>query len=209
MAGIYVHIPFCKQACHYCNFHFSTSMKLKNGFLQALLKEIVLQKNFLMDEPVETIYFGGGTPSLLPAEEISMIIEAINGNFRLAGNLEITLEANPDDITASVLLSWKQTMINRLSIGVQSFFENDIQWMNRAHNSRQAEESIILAQDAGFHNLTVDFIFGSPTLSDQHWKYNVQKAISLNIPHLSCYALTVEPKTPLESLIKKKKLQAV
>ena len=209
MAGIYVHIPFCKQACHYCNFHFSTSMKLKNGFLQALLKEIVLQKNFLMDEPVETIYFGGGTPSLLPAEEISMIIEAINRSFRLAGNLEITLEANPDDITASVLLSWKQTMINRLSIGVQSFFENDLQWMNRAHNSRQAEESIILAQDAGFHNLTIDLIFGSPTLSDQHWKYNVQKAISLNIPHLSCYALTVEPKTPLDSLINKKKLQAV
>ncbi len=209
MAGIYVHIPFCKQACHYCNFHFSTSMKLKNGFLEALLKEIVLQNNFLMDEPVETIYFGGGTPSLLSATEIDRIIKGINQNFPLVSNPEITLEVNPDDVTTPSLVAWKQANINRLSIGVQSFFDKDLRWMNRAHNSLQAEKSIMLAQEVGFHNLTIDLIFGSPTLSDENWMYNVKKAISLNIPHLSCYALTVEPKTQLANLIHKKTLQGV
>jgi oxygen-independent coproporphyrinogen-3 oxidase len=184
-------------------------MKLKNGFLEALLKEIVLQNNFLMDEPVETIYFGGGTPSLLSATEIDRIIKGINQNFPLVSNPEITLEVNPDDVTTPSLVAWKQANINRLSIGVQSFFDKDLRWMNRAHNSLQAEKSIMLAQEVGFHNLTIDLIFGSPTLSDENWMYNVKKAISLNIPHLSCYALTVEPKTQLANLIHKKTLQGV
>jgi oxygen-independent coproporphyrinogen-3 oxidase len=209
MAGIYVHIPFCRQACHYCNFHFSTSTKLKNGFLEALLKEIVLQNNFLEGEIVETIYFGGGTPSLLSPDELSLILNTIKKNFVVDINAEVTLEANPDDITTDKLVIWKEHNINRLSIGTQSFFEEDLQWMNRAHNSIQAENCILDAQKAGFENLTIDLIFGSPTLSDENWYSNVQKAISLNIPHLSCYALTVESKTPLEAMIRKKTIEGI
>ena len=209
MAGIYVHIPFCKQACHYCNFHFSTSIRLKNGFLQALLNEIILQKNFLTNEVVETIYFGGGTPSLLSADEIIKILKAFCSNYAVAAEAEITLEANPDDISFEKLIAWKQAGINRLSIGVQSFFEEDLRWMNRAHDALQAQESIELAYEAGFDNISIDLIFGTPTLPDSNWKNNVEKAIALNVKHLSCYSLTVEPKTPLEKLIHKKKLDGI
>ena len=209
MPGIYIHIPFCKQACHYCNFHFSTSMKLKNGFLEALLNEISLQKNFLREEVVETIYFGGGTPSLLSGEEIKTILEDIRSNYEVLAEAETTLEANPDDITFEKLNSWKQAGINRLSIGIQSFFEQDLQWMNRAHNAAQGENCLELAYKAGFDNMSLDLIFGTPTLTDSNWKYNVEKAISFNIKHLSCYCLTVEPKTPLEKLIDKKKLKGI
>ena len=209
MPGIYIHIPFCRQACHYCNFHFSTSMKLKNGFLEALLNEISLQKNFLRAEVIETIYFGGGTPSLLSAEEIKTILEDIRSNYEVVAEAETTLEANPDDITFEKLTSWKQAGINRLSIGIQSFFEEDLKWMNRAHNAAQAEKCLGLAYDAGFDNLSIDLIFGAPTLTDSNWKYNVEKAISFNITHLSCYCLTVEPRTPLEKLINKKKLDGI
>lgn len=209
MAGIYVHIPFCKQACHYCNFHFSTSTKLKNGFLQALLNEITLQNKFLADEIVETIYFGGGTPSLLETDELCWILDSIYTNFEVARDVEITFEANPDDITTEKLGSWKQNQINRLSIGVQSFFESDLKWMNRAHDALQAEQSIKMARDAGFNNLTIDLIFGTPTLPDANWRSNVEKAISLNIQHLSCYSLTVEPRTPLDTMIKKQTVQGI
>lgn len=206
MAGIYVHIPFCKQACHYCNFHFSTSMKLKNGFLEALLNEISLQKNFLSNETVETIYFGGGTPSMLSGNEIERVLDCIYTNFSVASDAEITLEANPDDITTEKLEAWKQNRVNRLSIGVQSFFEMDLKWMNRAHNALQAEQSIKMAQQAGFLDLTIDLIFGTPTLTDANWYHNVEKAVLFNIPHLSCYSLTVEPNTPLERMITQKKV---
>lgn len=206
MAGIYVHIPFCKQACHYCNFHFSTSTKLKNGFLEALLNETSIQKNFLADEVVETVYFGGGTPSLLLAEEIREILASIYTNYLVAPDAEISLEANPDDILPQKLIAWKEAGINRLSIGVQSFFDTDLHWMNRAHNSVQAERSIQMAYEGGFDNLSIDLIFGTPTLSDENWRCNVEKAIGLQIKHLSCYSLTVEPKTPLEILIRKKKV---
>ena len=206
MAGIYVHIPFCKQACHYCNFHFSTSMKLKNGFLQALLNEIAIQKNFLTDEAVETIYFGGGTPSLLLEDEIRQILNSIYAYYVIAPDAEISLEANPDDISPEKLIAWKKAGINRLSIGVQSFFDADLHWMNRAHNASQAQRSIEMSYDEGFDNLSIDLIFGTPTLSDENWKYNVEKAVGLKIKHLSCYSLTVEPKTPLEALIRKKKV---
>jgi oxygen-independent coproporphyrinogen III oxidase len=209
MAGIYLHIPFCKQACYYCNFHFSTSLKQKNGFLEALLKEMALQHAYLQGEMVETIYFGGGTPSLLTAAELQRIMTALYGYFTIDKAAEITLEANPDDITDEQLANWKAAGINRLSIGVQSFFGEDLQLMNRAHNAQQAIDCITRAQAAGFTNLTIDLIYGSPTLTDEKWKQNVQRAIDLQIPHLSCYALTVEPGTALQHLISKNKAPAV
>jgi len=205
MAGIYVHIPFCKQACNYCNFHFSTSLKQKNDFVAALLKEIDFQKEYLVNEPVETIYFGGGTPSLLTETELNDIFQKLQSAFSIHQNAEVTLEANPDDIDSEKLLQWKTAGVNRLSIGVQSFFEEDLSWMNRAHNAQQSLDSIKNAQDKGFENITMDLIYGLPEMTNEHWKTNVEKAVSLNVPHLSCYALTVEPKTALQNLIIKKK----
>jgi len=208
MAGIYLHIPFCRQACHYCNFHFSTSLKLKNEFVEALLKEIELQKNYLPAEPVNTIYFGGGTPSLLTKEELAAILQMVRQNFSVATDAEVTLESNPDDITEEKLIEWKQAGINRLSIGVQSFFEDDLRWMNRAHSAQQAIDNLQLAKQY-FDNITMDLIYGTPTLPDENWRHNVQQAIALGIPHISCYALTVEPGTALSSLINKHKMADV
>jgi oxygen-independent coproporphyrinogen-3 oxidase len=204
MAGIYLHIPFCRQACHYCNFHFSTSLKLKNEFVEALLKEISLQKNYLPAEPVNTIYFGGGTPSLLTIDELTSILQTLRQQFSVAADAEVTLEANPDDIVEEKLMEWKQAGINRLSIGVQSFFEDDLRWMNRAHTAQQAIGNLQLARKY-FDNITIDLIYGTPTLPDDKWQHNVQQAIALGITHLSCYALTVEPGTALASMITKHK----
>lgn len=201
MAGIYIHIPFCKQACHYCNFHFATSLRLKNELMTALLKEIELQKNYLANQKVDTIYFGGGTPSLCTKEELNNILQTIQDTFSICSLPEITLEANPDDITSEALLSWKQIGINRLSIGIQSFFDDDLLWMNRAHTASQAIEHLKLAT-AFFNNITIDLIYGSPGLTDEKWQENVETAISLGIPHLSCYALTIEPRTPLDKMIR-------
>ena len=209
MAGIYVHIPFCRQACHYCNFHFSTSMKLRNDFSKALLKEIVLRKNYLEGEKIETVYFGGGTPSLLTKEELSSIIGGLNKHFDISSSAEITFEANPDNINTPDLLNWKSLGINRLSIGVQSFFEEDLVWMNRAHSAGQAIDCIKQAQDAGISNMSIDLIYGAPTLTDEKWKNNLETAAGLSIPHLSCYALTVEPGTALEVMTRKKKVTPV
>lgn len=206
MAGIYIHIPFCRQACLYCNFHFSTLLTLRNDLINALLKEIALSTVY-HDKSIETIYFGGGTPSLLHAESLNTILNALHQKFHIARDAEITLEANPDDISEQLLAFWKSMGINRLSIGVQSFFEEDLKWMNRAHTAEQSVNSIVLAQQAGFENLTIDLIYGSPGLSDEKWQYNIEKAINFNIPHLSCYALTVEPKTALHSLIAKNKMR--
>lgn len=206
MAGIYIHIPFCRQACLYCNFHFSTSLTLRNDLINALLKEIALSTAY-NDKSIETIYFGGGTPSLLQAESLNTILNALHQKFSIAPDAEITLEANPDDISQQLLTSWKSVGINRLSIGVQSFFEEDLKWMNRAHSAEQSVNSIVLAQHAGFEHLTIDLIYGSPGLSDEKWQYNIEKAIDFDIPHLSCYALTVEPKTALHSLIAKNKMR--
>jgi oxygen-independent coproporphyrinogen-3 oxidase len=233
MAGIYLHIPFCRQACHYCNFHFSTSLNRKNDFVTALLKEMERRKEYIA-EPVETIYFGGGTPSLLDQGELDRIMEGLHRHFAIAPGAEITLEANPDDIVpepasvnsiasaqnpgapahdpdapAEKLRAWRQAGINRLSIGVQSFFEEDLRWMNRAHGADQALASLRLAQEQGFENISIDLIYGGPTLPDERWEQNVGQAIRLGIPHLSCYALTVEPATALDKMIKGKKLQAV
>ncbi|HYF33475.1 MAG TPA: radical SAM family heme chaperone HemW [Chitinophagaceae bacterium] len=201
MAGIYIHIPFCRQACHYCNFHFSTSLGSKNDFIAALLKEIVLQKDYLAQEPVDTVYFGGGTPSLLSVAEIDVLLHALAASFNISREAEITLEANPDDLNTGKLQELREAGINRLSIGIQSFFEDDLRWMNRAHNARQSIACIYDALSAGFTNLTIDLIYGTPGLTDDKWKENVQKAIDFNIPHLSCYALTVEPKTALDHFI--------
>lgn len=208
MAGIYIHIPFCKQACHYCNFHFSTSLRYKNELLAALLKETELQKSYLAGQTVKTIYFGGGTPSLCAAEEIKITVSAIQNNFIVSPGAEVTLEANPDDITEEKLLAWKQAGVTRLSIGVQSFFEEDLQWMNRAHNAQQAKDNLQLARKH-FDNITIDLIYGTPQLTDEKWRYNVETAIVLDIPHLSCYALTVEPKTPLHKMIEQHKSENV
>jgi oxygen-independent coproporphyrinogen-3 oxidase len=205
MAGIYLHIPFCKQACHYCDFHFSTSLKYKEELLAALVRELELQKDYLAGETVETIYFGGGTPSLLSACEIEVITGAITRIHTVASNAEITLEGNPDDLTKEKLQSLRNTVINRLSIGVQSFFDDDLQWMNRAHRADEAETSIKRAQDMGFENITADLIYGYPMLTDQKWKFNMDKLFELAIPHVSAYSMTVEPRTALAAFIKKKK----
>lgn len=173
------------------------------------MKEMSLQKNYLQQQQVETVYLGGGTPSLLEKQELDSIMNRLRQEFTVLPGAEYTLEANPDDITPQKLAGWKAAGINRLSIGIQSFFEEDLQWMNRAHNARQAEESILLAQAAGFHNLTIDLIYGSPGLTDDRWQKNVQKALALNVPHLSCYALTVEPGTALQRMIAAHKKEAV
>jgi oxygen-independent coproporphyrinogen-3 oxidase len=201
MAGIYLHIPFCRQACHYCNFHFATSLHRKNDFIPALLKEMAVRKDYTGGEAIETIYFGGGTPSLLEAAEVERILQQVQTLFPVAEGAEITLEANPDDMTAERLAAWRKAGINRLSIGIQSFFEEDLRWMNRAHNAVQATDCIRMAQAEGFGNISIDLIYGGPTLPDQHWQENVERAIGLQIPHLSCYALTVEPRTPLDKMI--------
>lgn len=200
MAGIYLHIPFCRQACNYCNFHFTTSLRHKNEFLAALLNEISLRSGYLENEEVETIYFGGGTPSLLEISEIEKILQSIGKHFKVRKDAEVTFEANPDDISNDRLHNWRLSGINRLSIGVQSFFEDDLSWMNRAHNASQAISGIKMALNH-FDNITMDLIYGTPLLSDEKWKRNVDIAIALQIPHLSCYALTVEPKTPLQKMI--------
>jgi oxygen-independent coproporphyrinogen-3 oxidase len=204
LAGIYIHIPFCKQACSYCNFHFTTSLRRKNELVAALLSEMELRKDYLKGEPVETIYFGGGTPSLLPTRDHEALIEKALSTFKISPNTEITLETNPDDISEEKLMDWKEAGINRLSIGIQSFFEEDLKWMNRAHNAEQAMDSLRAAVKH-FNNITVDLIYGTPLLTNEKWKKNIDKVIVEGVVHLSCYALTVELKTPLYKLIKEQK----
>jgi oxygen-independent coproporphyrinogen-3 oxidase len=202
MAGIYIHIPFCRQACHYCDFHFSTSMKKEAEMVLALAKEIALRKDEFKDETVETIYFGGGTPSVLTNDEIQFLIDAVYQNYTVGTNPEITLEANPDDLSLQRITELSNSRINRLSIGIQSFFEEDLKMMNRAHNATQAEECLTEAVKH-FDNISIDLIYGVPGMSNERWLHNVNKALSFGIPHISSYALTVEPKTALHTLVKK------
>ena len=208
MAGIYIHIPFCKQACSYCNFHFNTSLRRKNELVAALLSETELRKDYLKSETIETIYFGGGTPSLLSIADCRSLIENIFRNFNVDPNTEITFETNPDDISMEKLAGWKEAGINRLSLGVQSFFDEDLKWMNRAHYAEQALASLNLAINH-FNNITIDLIYGTPFLTNEKWEKNVKRAIEFNIPHLSCYALTVEPRTPLYKMIQTHKTPGV
>jgi oxygen-independent coproporphyrinogen III oxidase len=213
LAGIYIHIPFCKQACFYCNFHFSTSLVLKDEMITALLKEIDITsgsaRGNTVTEIIETIYFGGGTPSLLTSDEIASLLASINNNFQIADNVEITIEANPDDLTIEKLLAWKEAGINRLSIGIQSFKQRELEWMNRAHDINQALGSILLAKKAGFVNFSSDLIYGTPGLTDEEWKTNVDQLIHLEAPHIACYALTVEPNTALKKMISLKKKEDI
>ena len=209
MAGIYLHIPFCKQACNYCDFHFSTSMKMKVDFVQAVIQEIELRKDVFANEFISSVYFGGGTPSLLSKEELDRIFEKLYKSFKIDADAEITLEANPDDLTFEKIQELKDSPVNRLSIGVQSFRDEDLKYMNRAHTAIEALNSIKMAQDAGFQNITIDLIFGTPGMTNEDWKHNLRKSFALNIPHISSYALTVEEKTPLYYQILKKNLAPV
>lgn len=209
MAGIYIHIPFCKKACHYCDFHFSTQLKHKEIFLQALLKEIRLQRSYLNStELVNTVYLGGGTPSLLSAEEVLLIFNELKTCFQIASTAEITLETNPDDLSQAYLSALKATPVNRLSIGIQSFNDAELRWMNRAHNARQATTSIQLAQQNGFENITVDLIYGTPLLTDEQWQKNLNAVFSSGVKHISAYCLTIEARTVFGAMQKKGQLQS-
>ncbi len=208
MAGIYIHIPFCKQACFYCDFHFSTSMKKKEDMISALVKEIEIRKNELNNDVIETIYFGGGTPSVLNTSEIQQLIDAVYKNHTVVDAPEITLEANPDDLYEEKIIAFSKSPINRLSIGIQSFFEKDLKLMNRAHNSYEAKKCLSVATRY-FKNISVDLIYGIPDCTNEEWKQNIQTALSFGVPHISSYALTVEPKTALETLIAKGKIKNV
>lgn len=200
MSGIYIHIPFCKQACHYCDFHFSTSMNKKEEMVLALAKEIRLRKSESATEEVETIYFGGGTPSVLTSAEIDFLISEVYQNYSVVENPEITLEANPDDLSTERIVALSKSKVNRLSIGIQSFFEDDLKMMNRAHNSAEAQKCLSEASKY-FDNISIDLIYGVPGMTNEKWRLNIDKALSFGIPHISSYALTVEPKTALKKLI--------
>ena len=202
MSGIYIHIPFCKQACHYCDFHFSTSLKKKDAMVLALAKEIVLRKEEFQDEIVETIYFGGGTPSILEVSDLSLLIDTVFSNYKVIENPEITVEANPDDLSKERIIELANHRVNRLSIGIQSFFEDDLKLMNRAHNSMEAKNCLEIATQY-FENISIDLIYGIPGMSNEKWLQNIATALSFNIPHISSYALTVEPKTALHTFIQK------
>jgi len=202
MSGIYIHIPFCKQACHYCDFHFSTSLKKKGEMIDAIIGELIMRKEEFKDEQVATIYFGGGTPSVLSSEEIGKIIEAVYKNYEVIKNPEITLEANPDDLSESKIKEISSSKVNRLSIGIQSFFEKDLKLMNRAHDAEEAKNCLSVAT-RHFENISLDLIYGIPNTTNEEWRANIKTALSFGVPHISSYALTVEPKTALESYIKK------
>ena len=196
MSGLYLHIPFCKQACHYCDFHFSTSLALKGRVVAALVREMALRADYLGPEPeLQTIYFGGGTPSLLTAAELEQLFEGLHRHFRVAPGAEITLEANPDDLTPARLRELAASPVNRLSIGLQSFHEPHLRLMNRAHSARESQDCVRLAQDVGFENISIDLIYGVPAPDHGIWEQDLGQALALGVPHLSCYALTIEPDT--------------
>ncbi len=210
MPGIYLHIPFCKQACHYCNFHFSTTLRQKGAMVEAILKELDIQQEYLGGAEIQSVYFGGGTPSLLDIGELEQIFQKINSLHRVAPDAEITLEANPDDLTPEKLRDLKNhTPVNRLSIGIQSFADEDLRWMNRAHTAAHARASLEDALATGFHDLTLDLIYGSPTTPDEQWAENLRLAFEYGIPHLSCYCLTVEDGTALGTFVRRGQQPAV
>lgn len=205
MAGIYIHIPFCKQACHYCDFHFSTSIKKKDEMIAALAREIEMRKEEFREETVETIYFGGGTPSILEISDIKLLLDKVYENYKVIDSPEITLEANPDDLSENRIVELSKNRINRLSIGVQSFREEDLKLMNRAHNANEALECLKIATQY-FDNISVDLIYGIPGLTNKMWLRNIETLLNLKIPHISSYALTVEPKTALQKFIQSGKI---
>lgn len=202
MGGIYIHIPFCKQACHYCDFHFSTSLKKKSEMVAALAHEISMRKGEFEQEIVETIYFGGGTPSILDIADLKFLIDTVYQNYKVTDNPEITVEANPDDLNPETILQLAHSPVNRLSIGIQSFFEDDLKLMNRAHNVEEAKKCLEYASHY-FDNISIDLIYGIPNMSNEKWLQNIETALSFGVPHISSYALTVEAKTALHSFIQK------
>ena len=208
MAGIYIHIPFCKKACSYCNFHFSTSLQYRQQMTDAIIAELGKRKGYLNGANIESIYFGGGTPSTLLPAQIDDIFNAIHKHFVVKPDAEITFEANPDDVNSDLLTHLKSTPVNRFSMGVQSFFDEDLRWMNRAHTAMEAIESIKRIQDKGFDAISIDLIYGMPSLTNEHWEQNLHQAIHLNLEHISSYCLTVEPRTSLHHQVAHKKIQA-
>ena len=206
MSGIYIHIPFCKQACHYCDFHFSTSLQYVDEMTDAICKEIILKKDRITDQ-VGSIYFGGGTPSILPQKAFEKIFNTLTTHFSIAADAEITIETNPDDLDAKKIAGLRKLPVNRFSIGIQSFFEDDLMMMNRAHNAEEAKRSLALATQH-FENISIDLIYGIPGMSNERWQQNIETALSFGIPHISSYALTVEPRTALKKLIEIGKIAA-
>lgn len=209
MSGIYIHIPFCKKACHYCDFHFSTSMQNKDALVKNILTEIDLRINYLQDKNINTIYFGGGTPSLLSEKESFLILEKIYKLYSVSKDVEITFECNPDDLSDDKLKELKRLEVNRLSIGLQSFDEEELIWMNRAHTAKESEASVKRSQDRGFENITIDLIYGSKFSNLSNWKKTLDKAIALDVKHISSYNLTIEAKTKLGHDLKVKKEIAI
>ncbi|HEX3007765.1 MAG TPA: radical SAM family heme chaperone HemW [Bacteroidales bacterium] len=209
MSSIYIHIPYCKRVCYYCDFHFSVAMKNKDKLMNSLKQELLMRKDYLSGAPLQSIYFGGGTPSVLEIAEVADILNTIYALHKVSSDAEITFEANPDDLTKEYLTALRNLGINRLSIGVQSFHDKDLTWMNRRHNAADAERCIKLSQDCGFPNLNIDLIYGTPTLTSDLWQENLEKFASLDIPHLSAYHLTIEPKTVLGIWKKRGKLREI
>jgi oxygen-independent coproporphyrinogen-3 oxidase len=205
--GIYLHIPFCKQACSYCDFHFSTRFEAyRTQLIETISAELSLRKDYLSGATIDSVYFGGGTPSLLTELEIKLLMEKIFSLYSLSEGGEITLEANPDDITAANLTHWKRAGINRLSIGLQSFKESDLRWMNRAHNADEALKCVALAQEYGFDSISVDLIYGLPDLSLDDWQKHLETVVAMGVQHVSAYCLTVEEKTVLHRLVKEQQI---
>lgn len=208
MAGIYIHIPFCKKACHYCNFHFSTSQNYKSEMISVLKKELILRQSEWESHSIESIYFGGGTPSVLNSDELQLILQMIDDHYTVEPHAEITLEANPDDLNLDTIKALAKTRINRLSIGIQTFLDNDLKDMNRVHSSKEAVDCVTQAKTY-FDNITVDLMYGIPTMDDTQWRSNLEMVFNLGVNHLSCYALTVEPQTVLEFNIRNSKYPAL
>lgn len=209
MAGIYIHIPFCKQACHYCDFHFSTNLQSKEEMLLAISKEVILQKKYLAGEIIETIYFGGGTPSLLSSEELSQLLQTVYAHFEVAPFPEITLEANPDDLSFEKLSSFSEANINRLSIGIQSFDDNHLTYLNRAHNSQEALSCIEDARKVGIDNISIDLIYAIPSDNHDLWRKDLAQAIALKPTHISSYCLTIESSTAFGNWLKRGKIKSI
>ncbi|WP_299251764.1 radical SAM family heme chaperone HemW [uncultured Cytophaga sp.] len=209
MSGIYIHIPYCHKACNYCNFHFSTSLKSIDSMIDALCKELAFKKDYLEGDIIETIYFGGGTPSILNQKQLELLFLSIHESYVVSDNAEITIEANPEDINEALLGSWNNMGINRLSIGIQSFQDHYLQWMNRNHSSGEAINSVYLAQKNGFKNISIDLIYGLPNLSLEQWKEEINTAINLNVTHISTYCLTIEERTALGKLVEKGTVQLI
>lgn len=202
MTGLYLHIPFCRRACHYCDFHFSTSLKTYEGVMSAMQTELSYWSD-AWQAPLQTVYLGGGTPSMVELADLRKIFEMIRDKYQLEPAAEVTLEANPEDITDEKLEAWREIGINRLSIGIQSFFDDELRWMNRNHSAEASRNAIRLAQEHGFENLTVDLIYGVPVSSDERWAGNVRHVIEAGVPHVSAYALTVEERTALAHAVNK------